>query len=179
MDNGVTIARQPPPKTGTILGGGLMRSRYVGVFSVCAVLFSFCAQGSAAPAPDTAQATPLQQSLRAAQQALFDATRNKDVAYVKKAVADDFVLIKTTGESAERDELIEDAQKGALQAPPRMYNVQAVALGADAAVLTYDVVFADSKPRYQHISSTWVKRGDQWKLKFQQSTPNLFSLGDE
>ncbi len=120
-----------------------------------------------------------QQSLVAAQQALYDATRNKDVAYVKKAVADDFVLIKTTGESVDRDELIEDAQNGAIQTQPRMYNVQAVGLGDSAAILTYDVVFIDKKPRYQHISSTWVKKGDQWKLRFQQSTPNLFSLGDE
>jgi ketosteroid isomerase-like protein len=161
-----------------------MRSRYfVAVFSVCAVLFSSCAQGSAAWAADTSgepnAASPLPQSLLAAQQALYDATRNKDIAYVKKAVTDDFVLIKTTGESAERDELIEEAQKGSIQSQPRMYNIQAIPLNGDAAILTYDVVLTDSKPRYQHISSTWVKRGDQWKLRFQQSTPNLFSLGDE
>lgn len=159
-----------------------MRSgHFVGMFSVCALLLSFCARGSAAWAVDAnqTQASPLQQSLVAAQQALFDATRNKDVAYVKRAVTDDFVLIKTTGESADRDELIEDGQKGSIQSQPRMYNIQALPLNGDAAILTYDVVFTDSKPRYQHISSTWVKRGDQWKLRFQQSTPNLFSLGDE
>jgi len=159
-----------------------MRSRdFVGTFSICALLLSVCAYGSASWATDTtqAQASPLQQSLVSAQQALYDATRNKDVAYVKKAVTDDFVLIKTTGESADRDELTEDAQNGAIQTPPRMYNVQAVGLNDSAAILTYDVVFTDKKPRYQHISSTWVKRGDQWKLRFQQSTPNLFSLGDE
>jgi hypothetical protein len=136
------------------------------------------------PVPDTANqvpaASPLQQSLLAAQQALFDAMKKKDVAYVKSAIADDFVLVTTTGDSAGKDELLEAAaQRSSSHADPRIYNVQAVALNADAAVLTYDVVLADNKPRYQHISSTWVKQGDKWKLKFQQSTPNLFSLGDE
>jgi hypothetical protein len=26
-------------------------------------------------------------------------------------------------------------------------------------------------PRYQHWTSVWTRQGDQWKLKFQQSTP--------
>jgi hypothetical protein len=149
---------------------------------VAVVLLSLpAATAWAMPAPDSAtQATsPLQQSLVAAQQALFDAIKKKDVAYVSKAVADDFVLITTTGDAAGKDELAEAARGGALQAQPRMYNLQAVPLSANAAILTYDAVFTESKPRYQHISSTWVKDGDQWKLKFQQSTPNLFSLGDE
>jgi hypothetical protein len=25
-------------------------------------------------------------------------------------------------------------------------------------------------PRYQHFSTTWVKQGDVWKMKFQQMT---------
>jgi hypothetical protein len=25
-------------------------------------------------------------------------------------------------------------------------------------------------PRYQHMSSVWVKQGEQWRLKFQQAT---------
>ena len=161
-----------------------MRSHYfVGMFSLCALFVFLCAFALAAPTPDSATqaqaASPLQQSLVAAQQALFDAIKKKDVAYVGKAVADDFVLITTTGDAAGKDELLEAARDGALQAQPRMYNLQAVPLSTDAAILTYDAVFPDNKPRYQHISSNWIKDGDQWKLKFQQSTPNLFSLGDE
>jgi len=41
--------------------------------------------------------------------------------------------------------------------------------------VTYDVIIQMSRydediPRYQHISSIWVKQGDLWKLKFQQAT---------
>jgi len=32
------------------------------------------------------------------------------------------------------------------------------------------VHYDDETPRYQHVSSVWVKQGDQWKLKFQQAT---------
>jgi ketosteroid isomerase-like protein len=144
------------------------------------ILFSALATPTwATPAPDTAsQSQALQQSLVAAQQALFEAIKKKDVDYCKKAVADDVVLVTTTGETAGKDELVEAARNGALPAQPRMYNVQAVPVNNNAAILTYDVV-VEGKPRYQHISTTWVKQGEQWKLKFQQSTPNLFSLGDE
>jgi len=51
-------------------------------------------------------------------------------------------------------------------------------LNENAAVVTYNAVLPGEGARYQHLSNVWVKQGDQWKLKFQQSTPNLWSLGD-
>jgi hypothetical protein len=52
-----------------------------------------------------------------------------------------------------------------------------VALGQDAAIVTYDAIVREAPeedqgppPRYQHFSSVWVKQGDQWKLKFHQAT---------
>jgi len=32
--------------------------------------------------------------------------------------------------------------------------------------------------RYQHLSDTWVEQSGAWKLKFQQSTLNLWSAHD-
>ena len=54
-------------------------------------------------------------------------------------------------------------------------NVQVVPLNEGAAVVTYDVIirmvhYDDETPRYQHISSIWVKQGNDWKLRFQQAT---------
>jgi hypothetical protein len=33
------------------------------------------------------------------------------------------------------------------------------------------VHYDDETPRYQHVSSIWVRQDSQWKLKFQQATP--------
>ena len=57
----------------------------------------------------------------------------------------------------------------------RPYGLQVVQLNEGAAVVTYDVIIRMAKydediPRYQHISSVWVKLGEQWKLRFQQAT---------
>jgi hypothetical protein len=57
------------------------------------------------------------------------------------------------------------------------YNIKAVRITDDAAVISYDAVVREAPqedqgppPRYQHFSSVWVKQGDQWKLKFHQAT---------
>jgi len=57
----------------------------------------------------------------------------------------------------------------------RPYGIQVVQLNEGAAVVTYDVIirmarYDEDIPRYQHISSVWVKLGEQWKLRFQQAT---------
>jgi hypothetical protein len=46
-------------------------------------------------------------------------------------------------------------------------------------VVTYKAVFPGSElDKYQHLSDSWVKQNGQWKLKFQQSTLNLWSAHD-
>ena len=60
----------------------------------------------------------------------------------------------------------------------RFYDFKVLPLNENAAVVTYNAVLPGEGARYQHLSNVWVKQGDQWKLKFQQSTPNLWSLGD-
>ena len=142
--------------------------------------FSFAAEPAANNRTDAASATPFQQQLIDTQKAFLEALRRGDAAYVNNAVASDFELIAPNGDMADRSEVV-----GYVQAPkdnkepePILYDFKVVQLSDSAAIVTYNAVFQGSNHRYQHLSNTWVREGNQWKLKFQQSTVNLWSADD-
>lgn len=124
--------------------------------------------------------TPLssfQQELVANQNQFAQALTEKNSAYVKQAVADDFRGIGTNGEFYDKDELVGSAHEGAPK-DLRVYDLQVVRLNDDAAVVTYNLIIPGGRPRYRHMSDTWAKDAGKWKLKFQQYTPNLWSATD-
>ena len=125
-------------------------------------------------------ATPFQQQLIDTQKAFLDAMRRGDAAYVSKAVANDFELIAPNGDVADRSEVLEYVRpsKDNKEPEPILYDFRVLQLSDSAAVVTYNGVFPGSNHRYMRMSNTWVKEGDQWRLKFQQSTINLFSADD-
>lgn len=122
----------------------------------------------------------LEQTLIDAEKNLIDAIERNDVAYIRNAVSDEFYAIGTNGDSYGKGDLLEGmhADGGKGKGKRILYFFQVIPLNDGAAVVTYDVVKPGERPRYQHISNTWVRQGDQWKLKFQQSTPNLWSAND-
>jgi hypothetical protein len=61
---------------------------------------------------------------------------------------------------------------------PRVYNIKVIPLDTSAALVTYDEISPSDQPRYRHITQVWVKQADSWKLKFLQTTINLWSIGD-
>jgi hypothetical protein len=134
-----------------------------------------------AESPDKAL-SPFDQTMINTEKNLLEAMERGDVGYVQNAVADDFLGIGTNGDSGDKGELVGAARHPAhpdnKEPKPILYDFKVVQLNDAAAVVTYNVVLPGSNPRYQHISSTWVKQGDQWKLKFVQSTPNLWSATD-
>lgn len=123
---------------------------------------------------------PLQQELIRAQKTLQSAQERGDAEYVKKAVADDFLSIESNGNSSGKKELVRDIHPAEHPEPsPILYDFDVVQLDEDCAVVTYKAVFPASQlEKYQHVSDTWVKQAGQWKLKFQQSTLNLWSAHD-
>jgi hypothetical protein len=56
--------------------------------------------------------------------------------------------------------------------------MQVVPLNENAAIVTWNEIDPGSTPKYVHLSAVWVKQDGQWKLKFQQSTPNVWSAYD-
>jgi len=146
---------------------------------VIAVLLSLASRIPArgqAPAP----AKPLsasEQAVLSAEKSFIDAAKKPDVALLKRILADDFSYVGADGQLADRQERIDDLSGGGenIQA----YDIKVLALGDDAAIVTYDAVVRvppvedqGPPPRYQHFSSVWVKQGETWKMKFQQTTPS-------
>jgi hypothetical protein len=129
---------------------------------------------AAQPAMDSKSLSPLEQQLIAYEKAIPEAQKKHDLDFYKRTLTDDFVAVGTDAKLHARDEVLEDLRDSDL-VEYRPYDIQVVPLNDGAAVVTYDVVIQMSRydediPRYQHISSIWVKLGDQWKLKFQQAT---------
>jgi hypothetical protein len=151
-------------------------------FVLCLVLM----QSVVARAGETSNGAPqsnvssLQQGLIGTQKAFQAAQERGDADYIKNAVADDFLSIETTGSSSGKRELVRDIHPPEHAEPsPIFYDFGVVQLDDGCAVVTYKAVFPDSQlEKYQHVSDTWVKQAGQWKLKFQQSTLNLWSAHD-
>ena len=129
---------------------------------------------SSRPVEDRTQASPIAEQLMSLEKALPEAQKKHDRDFYSRTLTDDFISIGTDGKVHPRSEIMGDFPSTQL-AEYRIYNVQVVPLNENAAVVTYDVIvrmvhYDDETPRYQHVSSVWVKQGDQWKLRFQQAT---------
>lgn len=121
-----------------------------------------------------------EQELINTQKAFLDAVERGDTEYVKKAVADDFMVIGTSGDASGKAELVHYVHPSEKpEAKPFLYQWHVIELDADCAVVTYNAVYHGAPiDRYQHLSDTWVKQNGQWKLKFEQTTVNLWSAHD-
>jgi hypothetical protein len=121
--------------------------------------------------------SPFEQELVSNQQQFLQAWQDKNVTYLSQAIANDFKGIAQNGDFYDKDELVSAAHEG-LPKGFRVYDIEVVRLDESCAVVAYDEIAPGEHPRYRHMSDTWTKDGGQWKLKFQQLTPNLWSALD-
>ena len=143
------------------------------------VMSSAFAAGALGKSNQQADGPSLHQDFIALQKAFISAQERGDAEYVKNAVADDFIGIEKNGDTTGRAEFIRLEKSEKPGQPPILYDFRVIQLDQDCTVVTYNVVFpADQTDRYQHISDTWVNRDTHWKLKFQQSTLNIWSAHD-
>lgn len=159
-----------------------MRLKHLFAFLVVASVTFPLLTRAASPESQPKPLSAFDQSMITTEKNLLEALERGDVAYLQNAVADDFLAIGSNGDTGDKREIVGAARHPAApeskQAKPILYDFQVLQLNDSAAVVTYNAVLPGSNPRYQHISSTWVKQGDQWKLKFEQTTPNLWSATD-
>jgi hypothetical protein len=139
------------------------------------LLWILLPQALAAPQNDANSLSSLATQLIALEKSLPEAEKRHDREFYKRTLTDDYISVDTDGKSHGRDEILGDLPSSEL-AEFRPYNMRVVPLNDNAAIVTYDVIivtthYDDDTPRYQHISSIWVKQGEQWRLKFQQATP--------
>ena len=83
----------------------------------------------------------------------------------------------SAGLTPEEREFVESAQAG-MPKDTRAYDFHVVKLNDDSAVVAYNLIVPGEHPRYRHMADTWAKIDGQWKLKFRQITPNLWSAND-
>lgn len=119
--------------------------------------------------------TPLEQSLKAAEQGFIDAAKKGDTAFLDHTLTNDFSYVGSDGQLADRSDMIDDLSDGGENLLP--YNTRVIPISDDAGIVTYDVVVrvpaAEDQgppPRYQHFSTVWVKQGNVWKMKFHQKS---------
>jgi hypothetical protein len=120
--------------------------------------------------------SPVEQTLITNTKAVPEAQKAKDVTFLKRTLTDDFLAVGSEGRLHDKEEILGSAHDGELK-DYYAYNLRVVPVNDEAAIVTYDCVIhmpegdaPGMAPRYQHISDLWVRQGDQWRLKFQQST---------
>ena len=145
------------------------------IFLLCAVVTSVTL--ALAQTPALKPLSPFEQELVNSEKQFIQAMQDKNAAYVSQIVSDDFKAIATNGDLSEKEEMVSAAQQG-LPKDFRIYDVRVVRLDADCAVVVYNNIIPGARPRYSHVSDTWTKEGGQWKLRFEQKTPNLWSALD-
>jgi hypothetical protein len=128
-------------------------------------------------APSSKPVSAFEQQLIDQQKQFLQAIQTKQATVVERAVADDFQGIATNGDFYDRSEVVESAEKG-MPKDTRAYDFRVFKLNDDSAVVAYNLIVPGEHPRYRHMADTWAKIGGQWKLKFRQITPNLWSAND-
>lgn len=118
----------------------------------------------------------LEETMIANEKSFIAAAKKGDAEYFRRTFTDDYSMVEVDGQLHDREEVLGDVSSGGQELMP--YNIKVVELGEGAAIVHYDVIVRippeedqGPPPRYQHWSSVWVKQGDSWKLKFQQTTP--------
>jgi hypothetical protein len=119
--------------------------------------------------------SPLQQALIIAEKSFVEAAKKGDVGFFKRTLTEDFSFVGIDGQLGDRQAMVDQYSDAGQNLLP--YGMKVVTAGDDAAIVTYDAVVQvppvqdqGPPPRYQHFSTVWVKQGDAWKMKFQQTT---------
>ena len=123
----------------------------------------------------TPQPTELDKTLMSAETNFIAAVKKGDPDFLKHTLTGDFQFVGFDGQLGSRQEILDQLSEGGLDL--LAYDMKVIPINDAAAIVTYDVVLrvppAEDQgppPRYQHFSTTWVKQGSAWKMKFLQMT---------
>jgi hypothetical protein len=132
--------------------------------------------------PSSKPVSAFDQQLIDQQKQFLQAIQTKQATVVDRAVADDFQGIATNGDFYDKSEVVESAEDGmhedGMHKETRSYDFRVFKLNDDSAVVAYNLIVPGGHPRYRHMADTWARIDGQWKLKFRQITPNLWSAND-
>lgn len=119
--------------------------------------------------------SPFEQTLMDAEKSFIEAAKKGDSDFFKRTLTDDFAFVSVDGQLNDRREALDQYSDPGTDIHP--YDMKVVPAGDSVAIVTYNVVLhvppvedQGPPPRYQHYSTVWVKQGDLWKMKFQQTS---------
>ncbi|HXY07676.1 MAG TPA: nuclear transport factor 2 family protein [Terriglobales bacterium] len=134
-----------------------------------------CIAQTASNTARTKPLTQLEQTLIDQSEAVARAQKAKDLETLRRLLTDDFERVGSEGGLHDKSDILEDVREGTLE-DYRLYDFHLLPVDENVAIVTYNAVIQMPEedegpaPRYQHFSDVWVKQGDQWRLRFQQST---------
>jgi hypothetical protein len=115
---------------------------------------------------------PLAVTLLEKEQALMGAVLQRDVVAFSGSLTSDFVFINYDGHHNPKGELFGEGELKEYS----IYEPQTLVLDDGAVVLSYNAIVRQAPsddeqhiPRYQHVTTIWVKQGTDWKEKFHQT----------
>jgi hypothetical protein len=115
---------------------------------------------------------PLAVTLLEKEQALMGAVLQRDAAAFSGSLTSDFVFINYDGRHNPKGELFGEGELKEYS----IYEPQTLVLDDGAVMLSYNAIVRQAPsddeqhiPRYQHVTTIWVKQGTDWKEKFHQT----------
>jgi hypothetical protein len=146
------------------------------VFTIILLCFAVSVARFGQMPTSTKALSPLEQTMIVNEKGYIAAAKKGDAEFFQLTLTEDYSQVGIDGQLHDRQEVLGEMSSGGAELTP--YSFKVVELGQGAAIITYDLIVRvppeedqGPPPRYQHFSSVWVKQGDAWKLKFQQTTP--------
>jgi hypothetical protein len=117
----------------------------------------------------------LENQLVGNEQRLAQSEQKKDRAFLREALADDFIYVAYNGLVFTKEKIVQAVKYMDID-NYKMENFKVRSLGPQAAVLTYDLkvqgnVAGRELPQKEYASSVWVAKGGHWIAVLHQETP--------
>ncbi len=142
--------------------------------AVLALAFSLPTEAQSPTYIGAAPSDHLTAALLEKETALVTAEMHNDRASAGRLLANDFVFVSYDGHGLSKNEALGELGSGLKEFA--IYEPQALTLNDGAVMLSYNAIVRvavdDDEvhvPRYQHVTTIWVKDGGEWKQKFHQS----------
>ena len=145
----------------------------VGVVILAVSALAFTSQAQSLRFYGSAPTDPLTVALLEKEQALFGAVLHRDAAAFSSLLTSDFVFVNYDGHRNPKGELFGDGElrEYSIYEPESLTLDEGVVMFSYNAIVKQTITDDDQHiPRYQRVTTIWVKQGGDWKEKYHQAS---------